>query len=316
MVAMTRSGLGRRRMRIGIGAAALIVAAGPLAACGSGATGEAFVTVDDAPVGTVASAALTRASESTSAVESGRFRVSYAISGSGDGESLDMTMAGTGSFSDFGQRSELTVEMTGASGTGLGAVPGTMVMHEIVDGTTAYMKVDTDQLIPGLDVGWMKMDVAALAGDPSGSQSFGVMGSDWSGFLDSLKGAGGSVVERGADSIDGVPVTVYEGTIDPQAAIAQASPDDEADVQAALDQMGGTFDMPFTAWVDSDGMVRRLEVTVSADMGGATMDMTVTIELYDLGAPITITPPPADEVTDFGGASGLGGLVGPGLGTA
>ena len=316
MGAMARSGLGRRRVRIGLGAVALVVAAGPLAACGAGTTGEAFVTVDDAATDTVASAALTRASESTSAVESGRFRISYAISGSGDGESLDMTMSGNGSFSDFGQRSELTVELTGGSGSGLGDIPGSLVMRQIVDGTTAYVKVETDAAIPGFSPGWMKMDVAELAGDAGGSQSFGVMGSDFSGFLDSLKGAGGSVVERGTDSIDGVPVTVYEGTIDPEAAIAQASPEDAADVQAALDQMGGTFEMPFTAWVDDDGMVRRLELTVVADMGLATMDMTVTIELYDLGAPITITPPPADEITDFGGASGLGGLVGPGLGTA
>ena len=316
MATMARFGLGRRTMRIGVGVAALAVAAGPLVACGAAPTGEAYVTVDDGATGNVASAALTRASETTTAVESGRFRVSYVISGSGDGESLDMTMSGSGSFSDFGQRSELTLDMSGASGTGLDDMPLSLVMRQIVDGTTAYVKVETDAAIPGFSPGWMKMDVAELAGDTGGSQSFGVMGSDWSGFLDSLKGAGGTVVERGTDSIDGVPVTVYEGTVDPESAIAQASPEDAADVQAALDQMGGTFEMPFTAWVDEDGMVRRLEVTVAADMGLATMDMTVTIELYDLGAPITITPPPADEITDFGGASGLGGLVGPGLGTA
>ena len=54
-------------------------------------------------------------------------------------------------------------------------------------------------------------------------------------------------------------------------------------------------------------MVRRLELTVAADMGLATMDMTITIELYDLGAPITITPPPADEITDFGGCLAASG---------
>ena len=318
MGAMARFGLGRRMARIGVGVAALAAVAAPLAACGSARAdgGGPYVVIDDAPTGTFASAALTRASRSTSAVESGRFRVTYGISGSGDGQSLDMTMAGTGSFSDFGKRSELTLEMTGASGTGLGGVPGSLVTHEIVDCGTAYMKVETDRLIPGFDPGWIKLDASELTSGAQGSQSLGAFGADWYGFVDSLKGAGASVTERGTDSIDGVPVTVYDGTIDPRTAMAEAAPEDAAGVQAALDQMGGTFEMPFTAWVDADGMVRRLEMKVVADAAQATMGMTVTIELYDLGAPITITPPPADEVTDLGGASGLGGLLGPRLGTA
>lgn len=260
-----------------------------------------------------AGAVIARASESTTSVESGRMRMSYTMSGSGMGEMFDLTMSGEGSFTDFGALAELTFQTAGGPAAGVGGMPLDMVIHEIVDGTALYMKVDSAQAIPGLGSGWTKLDMSDMPGAASAG-GMGGLGSSFTGFLDSLKGAGSSVVESGTDTIDGDPVTVYTGTIDPQAAMEQASPDDAADVQSALDQLGGTFEMPFIAWVDSDGMVRKLEMHVTADMAGTSMDMTMTIELYDLGAPVTIEVPPADQVTD--GMAGLGGLLGPELGTA
>lgn len=309
-------GTGRRRRVVrgaGAAAAAIGLSVG-LVACGGG--GEWAVRVETGDPSGTPSAILASASEATTAVESGRVRITYAIGGSGDGESFEATMAGRGSFADFGRQAELTITMTGASATGQSEVPGSFVMRQIVDGPTAYVKIESDQTgIPGFGDGWMKVDTAELGQGDVQSPGYGGLGSDWTGFVDSLKGAGATVVETGTDTVDGTPVTVYEGSIDPDAAVAQSSPDQAADVQAALDQLGGSFEMPFTAWVDADGLVRRLELRVSADMGVASMDMTVTIELYDLGAPITITPPPADEVSDFGGLSSLL-LGGGGMGTA
>ena len=39
--------------------------------------------------------------------------------------------------------------MTGASGTAGGDMPGSLVMRQIIDGTTAYVKIETDAAIPG-----------------------------------------------------------------------------------------------------------------------------------------------------------------------
>jgi hypothetical protein len=286
-----------------------------LSACGKASDEQqADVIVGGIKSDDSAGAIIARASESTTSVESGRIRVSYSMSGSGQGETFDATMTGNGAFSDFGRKVDLTVDLSDASGSGFGGTPTSMQMREIVDGTALYIKADGNEVIPGLGSGWTKLDMSDLPGaaGAGGGSGLGITG--WTGFLDSLKGAGASVTETGTDTVDGVPVTVYEGTIDPQAALDQASPEDAQDVQGALDQMGGTFDMPFTAWVDADGMVRRLEMRVQADMGPVSLEVVMTIELYDFGAPVTIEAPPADEVND--GLSGMGGLFGPEFGTA
>ena len=70
------------------------------------------------------------------------------------------------------------VEMTGASGSRRSAtVPGSLVMHQIVDGTTAYVKVETDPAIPGLGAG-LDEDGRRRARrvTPAARQSFGVIG--------------------------------------------------------------------------------------------------------------------------------------------
>lgn len=297
--------------------AAVCVGGLSLAACGQAAPDQrADVLVGTRPSEDGAGATIARASASTGAVESGRIRMSYTMSGSGDGQMFDLTMAGEGAFSDFGARSELTIETSGGPGDGVGGMPLSMVVHEIVDGTTTYMRVESAVSIPGLTDSWTKLDMSEMPGG-AGADAGGIGGiAGWSGFLDSLKGAGSSVVESGTDTIDGVPVTVYTGAIDPESAISQASPEDAADVQAALDQMGGSFDMPFTAWVDAGGLIRKLEMRVSSDMAGTTMDMTMTLELYDFGAPVSIEVPSPDEITDLGGLGGLGELLGPEVGTA
>jgi hypothetical protein len=302
------------RHRVAAAAVAVIgLGAMSLTACGKASDGQqADVVVGGIKSDESAGAIIARASESTTSVESGRIRLSYAMSGSGEGESLDATITGNGAFSDFGRKVDLTVDMSDLGG--LGGAPTSMQMREIVDGTTLYIKTEGGEAIPGLGSGWMKLDMAEMAGAASGSTALGITG--WTGFLDSLKGAGASVAETGTDTVDGAPVTVYEGTIDPQAALDQASPEDAQDVQDALEQMGGAFDMPFTAWVDADGMVRRLEMRVRVDMGPVSMQVVMTIELYDFGAPVTVEAPPADQVTDGSSLKGFGTNGGGLLGTA
>ena len=102
-------------MRIGVGVAALAVAAGPLVACGAAPTGEAYVTVDDGATGNVASAALTRASETTtdSLVDSAS-ATSWRREPRHDHVGL-----GVPSATSARRRSELTLDMSVCSGTGL-----------------------------------------------------------------------------------------------------------------------------------------------------------------------------------------------------
>ena len=72
-----------------------------------------------------------------------------------------------------------------------------------------------------------------------------------------------------------------------------------------------TASMPFTAYVDADGLVRRLEMQMKVGLDDTSMQMSMTVDFSDFDTPITITPPPADEVTDMSDLSsfiGAGGL--------
>jgi hypothetical protein len=322
----TVKGTNRRLVARGaVGAVAVLGLAGGLVACGGSSTDQS-VRVEVGDPTEPAAAALTRASDATGAVESGRVTVISQVQGETDGTALDGSFTASGSFADGGRQAELTIDMTALMGSVAGTsgdAPRAFVMREIVDGTTSYVKIDM-----GLDTGgmgldkWVKIDLATMSGGGGGvggalggSVSGGLNGSTGlgggpDGLLESLKGAGATVAETGTDTIDGVAVTVYEGEIDPNAAVAAAAPDKVDQVRDALGQLGMTSPIPFTAWVDDQGLVRRMDMKVAVDRGSATVQMTMRVEFSDFGAPITITPPPADEVLDMSNLSSMFGGFG------
>ncbi len=298
---MTSDRVGPGRVRRAAAAAVVGGVVIVAAACGSGADRSTIVETNDP--GRPAAEALARASETTGAVETGRMRATYTVSGVAGGESIDATMVAEGAFADFGRQAELTIDMTpmlGQMGDGQD-VPDSFVVREIVDGTTVYLRMDLGGVGSDLGLGgWMKMDVGELDQAPTGLGGLtGGMTGGPQGFLESTKGAGATVEQTGEDEIDGAHVTVYAGSIDPQDAVAQADPDKADEVRQLMDQMGMTASFPFTAYVDDDGMVRRLEMTMEMTVAGSTMRMAGVIDLYDFGAPVTITPPSADEVRDL-----------------
>ena len=76
--------------------------------------------------------------------------------------------------------------------------------------------------------------------------------------------------------------------------------------------------MPVEVWIDANGVVRRQTATLDATtLSGrvrGTGTMTLTVDLTDLGQPVEITVPPADQVSDFDPMSALGTML-DGLGT-
>jgi hypothetical protein len=49
-------------------------------------------------------------------------------------------------------------------------------------------------------------------------------------------------------------------------------------------------------WVGEDGYVHKV---IYRQYSGKNQSAKITMELYDFGAPVTITPPPATTVIDF-----------------
>jgi len=308
--------------------AALVVTvmalAGLATACGGGDAPDVAVNVQVGDPGSSAGDVLAKASQATSAVESGRMRATYQFSGTSHGKSLDASMTADGTFAAFGTQSQLSMDMSPLlSAMGADSVsnaPASWVMSEIVDGTTLYMKSDIQPASAGLPMGpfgsgeWLKMDLgqyeSAGQGGTGGLGTGGLTGGP-GGYIESLKSAGATVTETGSDVIDGTSVTVYDGTIDPLAAISDAAPDKADAVRRAFEQSGISGSMPFTAYVDDSGMVRRMKITMVGGADGSTLHVEMTIDLFDFGAPVTITPPPADQVHDMGDlVSGLTSKLG------
>ncbi len=300
------------RVRRAVAAVAVVGLAGVATSCGGGGSSDAAVRVEVGAPQESPSALLARASETTGAVDTGRMRATYTLQGTNGGRAIDGSFTAEGSFSATGRRAEMTVDMSPMleqfAATGQD-VPSTFTMREIVDGTTMYMSIDSDAP-SGFGFGngrWMKLDLADAAGGQGGLGGAlggipGVgsgVGAGPQGFLESLKGAGASVSQTGTDTVDGVAVSVYEGTIDPAQAVQSAAPDKADEVRQALEQVGmGTI--PFTAWVDDQGIVRRFRMDLAMATGAEAMTMSMVVDLYDLGAPVTITPPPPDQVMDLG----------------
>jgi hypothetical protein len=73
--------------------------------------------------------------------------------------------------------------------------------------------------------------------------------------------------------------------------VDQTPADKRAELQDSLNFLteGGPKTVPFGLWVDGDGVTHRLRID---ERGGAA----ITIEYYDFGVPVEVTPPPADEI--------------------
>jgi hypothetical protein len=127
---------------------------------------------------------------------------------------------------------------------------------------------------------WLKVGLDDLAAVVPGPVEVPTI--DPAELIERLRAEGIDVAEVGRESVRGIEATHYRATVP----AGTASP-----------ELGGaTVDV----WVDDAGLIRRLDVR--SDDG-----VTARIELFELGEPVSIEAPPADQVTDLGD---LGELLG------
>jgi len=174
----------------------------------------------------------------------------------------------------------------------------------------AYLKLPEQltQQVPGRKP-WLKLDLEALAKSQLGtslSQLQGNAGSDPGETLGYLRGVSGEVTEVGTEQIRGTDTTHYRATVDLKKAAEQAGGQAKAGydkLQAAL----GRSTLPVELWVDSDGLVRRISQSTplpanpgvaGQDQAAAQGKVSIVMDLYDYGAPVKVTAPPATETTD------------------
>jgi hypothetical protein len=156
---------------------------------------------------------------------------------------------------------------------------------------------------------WRKYDVFTAEADPF--VAFSANGDPLDGIMVFLQTISSGVSEVGSETVDGVATTHYHADVPLQsveAAIARKlSETVGTDGGETVDTTPGTLHVD--VWIDAGGLIRRLVATgpsgdsSSASGGGTTSSTTssdtatLTFDLLDVGSPVDITVPPADQVT-------------------
>lgn len=254
---------------------AAVVTMAALASCGAGGgVLEATRVPTDAVQPSATPAFLAQSAERTVAVETGKVEVEITAAGG--------TVSITGQFDTTRPAGAATLRSEGFADGLFGDVSAEVVY----DGGVLYVKPDGLGALLGAttDKPWLKLDLGAderLGELLPGGVPFPQV--EPQQLLDELQAEGIEVTEVGTEDVRGVATTHYSITAPP-------------DTESRIGVDGAVADV----WIDSDGLVRRIEA--KADGGAAVGDEPVTLraELYDLGAPVSITVPPADQVADLG----------------
>jgi hypothetical protein len=227
------------------------------------------------------------ASAATNAEKSGAF--SFDVKESFVVKGQTITISGHGVTDLASQGSQMSFDIAGLPA----ALNKNGTAGEAVQmGTVLYMKMPfLEGQIPG-GKQWLKLDLARAA------QAQGVSVGSASSFnfdprqsLQELL-ASGNAKKIGTETIQGEQMTHYNAVIDPANA-NQVPADQRAAVEQVLKQ-AGISTLPVDVWVDDQGMPRQ--ETMSLPLGKAHAE--VTVDLSKFGAPVTITPPRADQVFD------------------
>ncbi len=275
------------RLRYGV---AVFAAAAFVAGCGSeGGDGGSGANGAEAQDTVVQAASRT--------TEAGTYRSSFALHLDFLGEAaIDIT--GDGAFQTDPLLGSMTLDMSEA---GRAARQDLGTAELLFDGTILYMRFPAlVQALP--DVGpWIKFDLERFASDRGLElgQLSQLSQSDPSQTLQYLRGAGDDVDEVGEEDVRGEPTTHYGTAIDLDR-VAETVPEQRRAIEQLI-QMSGMREVPTDVWIDDDGRVRRLRLAYEDVRFGSRQeaDMTVTIELYDFGAEVDVSPPPPDQVTDI-----------------
>jgi hypothetical protein len=239
------------------------------------------------------------ASAATKTEQAGGYKVAMSVTVSAGGRQLAMTGRGT-----FGRDTgEMEMDLGGLMG-GLGGLSGgtgtssTMkAVYLTEDGDpVVYMNLGfLSSFLPG-GKSWVRLDIAK-AGKAAGVDVTQLMGgagqnpSDWLSLLRSE----GDFSKVGAETLNGVEMTHYHGTVDLRKA-AENGPAAGA-LKRILD-LGAPSEYPIDVWVDDNGYIRQYESSYDETLGGNTMSMTTKVEMSDYGTQVDISPPPADQVFD------------------
>jgi hypothetical protein len=297
----------RRRVVLGSIAAGVLVL-GALAGAGAFVVGRH----GDA----AASEAITTAASTTLAAQSADMSMTLHIAGLGHDESI----TGHGAFDFANQSGTFSVNLPGDAGK--------QVTEQVIyDGKTVYVNVGNllgnlgglgglgglpNGLIQGKQ--WVSIDTSQF-----GSGNAGALGGGLDTFgnpaamLHQLQSEGGTVTSLGSTTYDGTAVTEYSVSLPP------------SDIEKGLGQLPSSVRQGLSSvmppsieakvYVAAGNLLKAIDLPISYSVMGHTVSEDMTMVFSNFGTPVSVTPPPANEVIPFSQFAG-GVLGGSGLGNS
>lgn len=192
-------------------------------------------------------------------------------------------------------------------------IPFRVTERTLVIGSSIYTKLpappqlpEGSPAIPGeYHKPWVKLDLPKeLAGSGGLGPGFGPGPGEGTGdpteALQYLEAAASKVTMVGQEQVRGVPTTRYAVTFDAAKQAAQLP----AELSSFYEESGFAFATPADVWIDQQGRLRKIHyaVTMKAldpgtapDQPATQMTVESTLELYDFGIEVQVTPPPASQ---------------------
>ena len=183
-----------------------------------------------------------------------------------------------------------------------GGLFGTMEFRQV--GDRAYMNAPFFGLLLGAETTWISMPAEDGAELSSG---FETVPSDPEEVIDAYGDANATVENLGVEDVNGTTATHYRITFDTSEMIAELTPEERAELESSGVFADGV--LPMDIWITDDGYLVRMVVDIEGSTAAAEGDsferMRITYDVYDLNGPVTITAPPAGDVTPIEDLEGL-----------
>jgi hypothetical protein len=240
---------------------------------------------------------------STRTMQAGSSRLAIAIGASDlSGQVGDLHIQGNGAFDYATRQGQFSMAIPSIAGS-----PGGSVAM-ILDHGVLYERIPN---AAQSGTPWIKIDLSSAFGGLGQTSAFGL--GDPEQNVSFLAGAT-KALDRGTATVRGATVERYRVLLDLARAARRLSPAAHVGFQEIEAMLGGTT-LPADVFVDSAGRLRRMHVRFVLNpsaFGNGSQTPTVvrfdeTVDLYDFGVPVHVTPPPASEVTDVTGMIGAPG---------
>ena len=245
--------------------------------------------------------ALQQAIQKTATVTSGRFSFASSTTGGTNG---NVATSGSGGFDTKHQTASFSLDL-GVLAVALGGASGGVsiprTLDVVVAKNTVYVHLPSvaGQIQKGAE--WLRFDSKSLPLSPTKTVTGALSKADPQKALAQLTSS--SAVHRvGTSSVRGSSTTHYRLTVN-AAKLVSILPKSQQSAEAKALKQLNVKSVNVDVYVDGSGYVRRVSTAISKlilQPGSRGVAFKLSFDLYDFGAHVNVTVPPASKTVDGG----------------